>query len=352
MQNTEYLIIGQGLAGTLFAHELEKNGHDFRVIAPDTHNASKTAAGMYNPVVLKRFSPVWQAREQIQTARQTLQRLEKQLGETLDYALPIYRIFHDEAECKTWQEKATLPELSDLLDSEICEVVNDNITAPDGLGKVNLGGRADIKALLTAYRHHLVGQGRLFSEAVDYDQLTVTANGVQYGDILAQKVVCCEGYGIKQNPFFKDLPLKGNKGEVLTVKIPHLDLTAAVKSNVFIMPLPEQGDDVYFVGATYHWTEKDEIPTSAARETLLKKLSQFVTGNIEVLTHTAGLRPTVIDRRPLLGQHSVHKRLYILNGLGTRGVMLGATMAPLLYRFIENGIALPDEVNIQRFSEV
>ncbi len=41
----------------------------------------------------------------------------------------------------------------------------------------------------------------------------------------------------------------------------------------------------------------------------------------------AGVRPTVKDRRPLIGTHPMHSQLHVLNGLGTRGVMLGPAMA-------------------------
>lgn len=374
------LIIGQGLAGTLFAHECAKRGHRLMVIdsqplddsdsdnASDnagssidrstnhsidcnvSRNASQTAAGMYNPVVLKRFSPVWQGREQIATARQTVAELEALLAVKLDYPLPILRVFHDAQEKITWTNKAA--KLDGLLDAQFTDKPSDAIRAPHGVGCVHFGGRVDLYTLLTAYRHHLQQQGSLRNEQLDYQQLVPEASGFRYGDIVAKRVVCCEGYGVKANPYFNDLPLNGNKGEVLTVRLKNLSLSAAIKSNIFIMPLPEQGNDVYFVGATYDWTHKDNTPTIAARTQLLDKLKQLVIGDIEVLSHRAAMRPTVIDRRPLLGRHPDYHDLYILNGLGTRGVMLGATMAQHLSRFIDEQVALPAEVDIVRFASL
>ncbi|NNC45652.1 MAG: FAD-binding oxidoreductase, partial [Winogradskyella sp.] len=60
--------------------------------------------------------------------------------------------------------------------------------------------------------------------------------------------------------------------------------------------------------------------------------------------------PTVPDRRPMVGQHSQHKPLYILNGLGTRGVMIAPYVAEKLFNFIENGEPLDNEININRFT--
>lgn len=353
LRQTDYLIIGQGLAGTLLAHELEKNGHEFIVFDPNVGNASKTAAGMYNPVVLKRFSPVWQGGQQIAAAKQVMAELSKKLAVTLDYPLDIFRVFHDETEKITWTKKAATRELQGLLDAVFYRLENDDIIAPFGLGRVVLGGKVDLKTLLSRYRLYLQQQHCIYTERIDYQRFSRSRQQwIYHGEtvtIVANKVVCCEGYGIKQNPYFNDLPLKGNKGEVLLIKAPQLNLAAAIKSKVFIMPMPERGEDIYFVGATYNWTDKDSLPSEAAKQTLLAKLAQFVRGDIQVLSQHAGIRPTVLDRRPLLGEHHEQKQFYIFNGLGTRGVMLGASMVKLLYQLIEHQINLPTEVDIKRF---
>jgi glycine/D-amino acid oxidase-like deaminating enzyme len=62
------------------------------------------------------------------------------------------------------------------------------------------------------------------------------------------------------------------------------------------------------------------------------------------------MRPTVIDRRPLVGRHMDFSNVYILNGLGTRGVMIAPYVADQLYNFIELGEELDPEINIYRFN--
>ncbi len=346
----DYIIVGQGIAGTFFSHELSKSQHSFVVIDSGAHNASKTAAGMYNPIILKRFSLVWQAQEQIDTARRVVSELERLLDIQCDYPLAIQRIFHDAQEQQTWQKKASDATLGRFLQQEIVANTNQHIVAPFGLGNVQSGGRVDLPTLLAAYRQHLQANNQLLEEDFNHQELTIHNDGVSYRGIKAKKIVFCEGYGIKRNPFFNHLPLNGNKGEVLTVRIANLDVDTAIKSSVFIMPLPEHGTDIYFVGSTYNWTDKDSIPSAEGRRQLLQKLAKFVDGDIEVLEHRAGIRPTVADRRPLLGQHPAHQPLYIMNGLGTRGVMLGATMAVWLYEHITRGTPLPSEVDCRRFN--
>lgn len=66
------LIVGSGLAGLCFAETLFQNGRSFAVISDDSQSASEVAGGLYNPLILKRFTLAFQAAKQ------------------LDYALPFY----------------------------------------------------------------------------------------------------------------------------------------------------------------------------------------------------------------------------------------------------------------------
>ena len=70
-----------------------------------------------------------------------------------------------------------------------------------------------------------------------------------------------------------------------------------------------------------------------------------------LLDQQAGIRPTVKDRRPLIGRHEEKSNLYIFNGMGTRGVMLAPFFANQLAKHIEEGESLDPEVDIKRFSE-
>jgi glycine/D-amino acid oxidase-like deaminating enzyme len=78
-------------------------------------------------------------------------------------------------------------------------------------------------------------------------------------------------------------------------------------------------------------------------------LESFITVPYKIVEHIAGIRPTVKDRRPLVGKHPKHPNLAVLNGLGTRGVMIAPTVAKALYDHLENGIALDKEISIARF---
>ena len=133
----------------------------------------------------------------------------------------------------------------------------------------------------------------------------------------------------------------------MTIKAPDLKIDYAIKSSVFIIPI---GNNLYTVGSTYNWDDKTNLPTQKGELELLTKLRTFINCNFEVVNHVAGVRPTVPDRRPLVGQHKEHKNLYVLNGLGSRGVMVGPYVAKQLYNFIENNTPIDKEICVNRYS--
>ena len=112
------------------------------------------------------------------------------------------------------------------------------------------------------------------------------------------------------------------------------------------MPLE---NNYYRIGATFNWTDKTLNPTSEGKEELVTKLKTFINVPFEVVEHKAGIRPTVKDRRPLVGKHPQHSNLAVLNGLGTRGVMIAPTAAEQLYNHLERGEELDGEISIERF---
>ncbi|NNE77833.1 MAG: FAD-dependent oxidoreductase, partial [Pricia sp.] len=58
----DYLVVGLGLAGIAFCEQLEKGNKTFKVISDTSQTASLVAGGLYNPVILKRFTLAWRAK--------------------------------------------------------------------------------------------------------------------------------------------------------------------------------------------------------------------------------------------------------------------------------------------------
>ncbi len=343
--NVDYIIVGLGLAGVAFCEQLQKHNKSFLVYDAGLNISSTIAGGLYNPVTLKRFTASWDALNQINTALPFYEDLETKLQVKLDYKTPVNRIFASVEEQNLWFEASDKPVLGHFLIPEVKFPSNKQINAPFGMGEVAQSGRIDTSLLINGYRAYLVENKKLIEKTFDYENLKID-EVFNYDEFTSKHIVFAEGFGLKKNPWFKNLPLNGNKGELLTVKAPELRLDVILKSSVFIIPL---GEGLYRVGATYNHEDKTTAPTPEAKTEILQKLNKIINCPFEVIQHEAGIRPTTIDRKPLVGEHPQIKNMFVLNGLGSRGVMIAPSVAQNLYDFIENKNPLDKEIDISRF---
>lgn len=343
----DYLIIGSGLAGIAFAETALQHDKSILLLDNDSQHSSSVAAGLYNPVILKRFSKLQDAAAQLEVLKVFFQNIEPKINEKVYFPKPVLRKFFSAEEQNNWFAACDKPGLSDFLSTKLVYTPYPGIDAPFGFGQVLKTGYVDTGRFIKAYRKYLADNGNFLSSEFVYGQLQVGDGFVQYGKIQARNIVFAEGFGIQSNPYFNFLPLAGTKGELLIVRAPKLKLDAIIKGNVFVLPL---GDDLFKIGATYNWEDKTNIPTGSGRLELIEKANEILNCDYEIVSHLAGIRPTVKDRKPLLGTHPEFKNLHVFNGLGTRGVMLAPYMAQILFENIEFGKAIPRELNITRFA--
>ena len=343
---TDYLIVGSGLAGIAFAETARRNGKSIVVFDNASQNSSRIAAGLYNPVVLKRFSGTAQAQQQLDYLKTFYEVLESHLQRKFNFELPIFRRFFSAEEQNNWFQSSEKASLKDFLSPHLVREEFEGINAPFSFGKVLQTGWVNTESLLKYYHQELSLLGQLRQEAFMHENLKFHEGQISYNNITARNIIFAEGFGLHVNPYFNYLPLDGTKGELLLIEAPNLKLDVIVNASVYILPL---GGNLFKVGATYNWDDKSATPTFAGKQELIQKLNDIVTCDYKIISHLAGVRPTVKDRKPLVGTHYVHKRMHILNGLGTRGVMLGPFMAKILYDAIECGTEIPREVDIKRF---
>ncbi|MCA0132968.1 NAD(P)/FAD-dependent oxidoreductase [Winogradskyella alexanderae] len=346
MREVEYIVVGCGLASIAFCEKLRANNHSFIIYDDRSQQSSLVAAGLYNPVILKRFTEVWKAKEQLEIALPTYEKIEKDLQIKIDHKLKIYRRFASIEEQNIWFSATDKIALEPYLSTTIIKNSNQNVDAPYGYGEVLHAGRLDTETLITNYKSFMKVSNNLVEEPFEYQNLKISKNSVTYKNVVAKNIVFAEGFGVKKNPFFKSIPLNGTKGEVITIKAPKLRIEYAIKSSVFVIPI---GNNNYTVGSTYNWSDKTNLPTDEGRAELVKKLKTFLKCDFKIVEHVAGIRPTTKDRRPLVGEHAKNKNLFVLNGLGTRGVMIAPYVANALYNYIENKIPLNKEISINRF---
>lgn len=344
----DFLIVGGGLAGVSFASQCLKNNSTFLLIDNDKNKSSRVAAGVYNPVVLKRLNPAWHAKIQMQFWDEHYKNIRKYTNKDFDYPIGVFRRLYNVEEQNNWFHASDDPKLSEFLLTPLHEKSYHGIDSPYGFGRVSSSGYIDINSLLDDFFAFLKSQQLYLLEEFDYEDLYETSTDVVYKNISASHVVFAEGFGLKNNPWFNQLPMAGSKGETLTVEIKGLVLPGIVKAGVFILP---QGNDKFRVGATYNGDDLSYDTTIEGRNILENELKQFLKLPYKVVEQNAGIRPTTADRKPFVGTHPKHKRYHILNGLGTRGVMLGPYAADQLYKNLRYGTEIHPEADIQRFKK-
>lgn len=344
----DYLIIGQGLAGTLLSYFLEEAGKKVLVIdQPDERSASQVAAGLINPVTGRRYVKSWRIDDLLPFAEKTYRAIEAKFNIPIYHPRNILRTLFNSREENDWLLRTGDPDYQDYLEdnAQLGPYAQHTVTA-FGYGEVKQSAQVNLPLLIQSYRQHLLSKEQIRSEAFDYEAIEFAAESVRYQDISAQKIIFCEGHKAIHNPYFNYLPFRGAKGEVLIISIPEINFEKILKHRIFIAPL---GDDLYWIGSSYVWQYQDEQPTSQGKAFLMDRLTDVLKVPFEVIEHRSAIRPTVKDRRPFLGLHPEWPQLGIFNGLGTKGTSLGPFWAKALQTYLSEDSTLDPEVDIRRF---
>lgn len=340
----DYIIVGCGLAGVHIAHELDKRQLSYTVFDNSEIAASVIAGGVINPLILKRFTKAWQADVFIPTAVKTYRELEQKLNCSLIEAKPIYRKIKTVGEQNDWFTAADKPSLQAYMNPKLQEL--DSLPNAYKFGEVLQSYQVNTSKLITAYQQKLRNDHQLIADNFDYAALNIYKHHVEYKGLQARKIIFCEGYGTLKNPYFNNLPLIGNKGEYLIAKIPDLHTEVIVKTALALIPL---GNAYYKFGASYNRDFTSLDSEEDKREFLIKKLEEIINLPYSIESIDVGVRPTVLDRRPLLGQHKTHPQLLICNGFGSHGIMMAAQLTQWLIAFDQDHNPLPKVVNVQRY---
>ncbi len=348
-RETEYLIIGQGLAGTLMAFFLHQAGKSFLVVdEPSPAAATQVAAGLINPITGRRYVKSWRFDEILPAARTTFTTLESMLGIRIFHPNPILRALFNQREENDWWARSTEPGYQPYFQEEVDIGNYAHYTTPAfSYGEVRHSAQVNIGTLAQAFRDWLDARNLLIPERMDPKELNVGVHGVRYRRISARRCIFCEGYAARFNPYFNYLPFGGAKGEVLLIRLPEVRFDKILKHRVFIVPLP---DGTYWVGSNYQHNFSDVTPTQEGGTFLRERLDDILRTPYEVVRHLAAVRPTVKDRRPFLGPHPEHPALYLFNGLGTKGASLGPFFARQLVDHLTNNTPIDEAVHINRFS--
>ena len=345
----DYLIVGQGIAGTALAWHLIEAGQRVLVVGDSSRpSASRVAAGIYNPITGRKLVKTWLADELFPYAIQFYTRLEQRLSVKLVYPQNIYRPYRSPEEREAYWAYVLEGEVAKyIVEDADSQVSITGLNAPFGGLTVKGSGWVDLNEVIKYSRAYFVENKQYVEAEFKANGLSIKDNYVTWQGITAGKVLLCQGFDARENSLFDWLPFNPVKGQILDVTFDDYSADKIVNQGIFI--LPSNAKDEYRVGATYSWHDLDWESTGDGRAYLENKLRPLVTGNYTIKKQRAGIRPSCKDRRPLVGVHPEHKTIGIFNGLGTKGVTLAPYFANAFVNHLCQGKELNPEANIARY---
>lgn len=346
---TDFLIIGQGISGTWLSYYLEKNNKSYFVLDNNNPNApSRLAAGIINPITGRRYATAWMIDELLPFAWEAYTALGKLLGTKSISQRNIIDFFPNAQMRESFQQR--VKENAAYISLDESANYNKLFNYELGYGQVKPVYTAHLENIIPAWRKFLTEKGKLLSEQFDLSQLIITADGVCYKDITAQKIIFCDGADSGNNPYFNKLPFAPNKGEALTLKIPDLPADRIYKKGMMLVPLATTGH--WWIGSSYQWDFENLDPTPAFREKTELLLKEWLKVPFTVTGHFASNRPATLERRPFVGLHPLYPQIGILNGMGTKGCSLAPYFARQLTDHLLFNTPIKVEADIKRFSGI
>lgn len=345
----DYLIVGQGLAGTLLSHFLEKRGISFLVVdAGHEHASSKIAAGIVNPITGKNFVKSWRFDAFFAFAIETYQELESKWGLPIWYPKGILRSLHNYGEVNAWMSRtAEEPYKPFMEEPSDAGVYKDLLQPMPSYGVIHQAGHVDMPNLIRRRREQLIQKELLLEQTFDYTSLTLESDILRFQDINFRNIVFCEGANARFNRYFQSLPFQCTKGEALILQCKDWQKEKIVKQGLYFVAL---SNGHLWAGSNYAWVFPDVQPTEKILHSLQKQVEENLKAPYRLVQHLAAIRPTTRDRRPFIGRHPAHSRLWIFNGLGTKGASLGPYWASHLVDVMVDRKILDPEVDIARYN--
>lgn len=346
---TEFLIIGQGVSGTWLSYYLQKEKRSFVVIDNSQKNsASRVAAGIINPVTGRRIVKTWMIDELIKSIFPAYEQFGMDMRISSIQKTSLID-FHPTPQMKLAFDDRLKENADFLFQSSDQNKYRDIFNYDFGFGEVVPCYIVNLKDILAIWRKSLLQNEQLLEENFEINQLQHQNGKVIYKNIIADKLIFCDGISSSQSFFFKNLPFALNKGEAMFIHSEELPETNIFKKG---MMLTHIGDNQYWIGSNYLWDFKDDQPSDQFRKQVTQLLDSWLKVPYKIVDHLASIRPANVERRPFVGFHPVHKNIGILNGMGTKGCSLAPYFAKQL---TDNQISqrpiLP-EADINRFAKI
>lgn len=349
LQHFDTIIIGQGLAGTTLAWRLLEYGQNILIVDQDADvTCSNIAAGLITPITGMRLVVSWRFNELRAVAEQFYRTIEEKSNCVFFHPRGMLRLFSNEAEQTRFKKKMENQTFRDLVKEPILDF-DDSVFLPlQGGFEMPKAAQLNVAIFLKQSRQLFQKKHCYHSAKIDVHQdIVLTENGVQIPGCQAQadRLIFCQGAEDRNNPWFSQLIFKPAQGEILTLKIPDSHEQRIIKHKAWLCPMPENR---FAAGSTYQWDSLDNQPTEQGKNEIVAQLKQFLQAPFEILDHQAAIRPALHDQKPIIGMHSRHKQLGIMNGLGSKGSLQAPWVAENFANHLCHDEPIDPEIDIEK----
>ena len=345
-QTYDSIIIGQGLAGSILAYQLIKRGKNVLVIDNQHHgSSSKVAAGIINPITGYRLITNVLFSEQRECCLGFYKELEILFGQKLVNELKQFRLLKSEEQAFFWKKRQTHATYKDYAGDSFPSF-EPFLKNEFGAVEIHKTLRIHTSELLNNLKHWFLKKNSYLAEKIDYQKIEVSTNKISIGKLESKNIIFCEGYQVIHNPWWKHLPFKLSKGEILKVEIDK-PINAMLNWRQWLVPDSENSKHA-LLGANYEWGDfLDQNAckaTSEAKEYLMMRLHTNTQLKFKVLEQQAGVRPTPTHRYPYIGSHKNASNVFCFNGFGSKGCLTIPYYSDLLVSHLIDNTSLPKDV--------
>ncbi|WP_456376881.1 NAD(P)/FAD-dependent oxidoreductase [Thiolapillus sp.] len=350
----DYLIVGQGLAGSLLAWRLINHGKSVLVLDDGHASASSmVAAGVINPLAGKRFNHAPQIHDWLEYVETTYTQLAQQAKEPFLQWVDMLRLFHTPEQQRFYARLPGQEAIGNLLGGSFPpNQPPQPVQAPLGGFTQHRTGFVRLPALLHFLARWLREHQALHITTVNHEALEISTERVCYGGFQAGGVVFCDGYRSMHSPWFGYLPFAPDQGEILTLaQKPGIDAgqlpDKIINGAQWLLPID---NGMFRLGSTHNHNIQNHQPAREGTEKLLQGMSALLNSPqlLQLVRSEAGVRPATSDRQPFLGTHPSQPRAHIFNGFGAHGSLMIPWYSEQMCRWLIDHQPLPETADIAR----
>lgn len=349
MRKVDFLLVGQGIAGTFLSYFLQEAGYKTIVIDQfNPHSSTQVASGVINPVTGRQVVTTWLAAEVLPFAWDAYQRMGAAIGQQVIEQSNILAFPPSEQMLQGYQQK--IQEVNAFVHSTE-DVYQNYFHYRHGVVEIAPAYLIDLHALLKGWRAFLKKQDALLESKFDESSLVVHDDHVVYADQMsAKQIIYCNGIEAYQSAYWQHLPHSMNKGEALIAAIPDLPAHRIYKFGITTLVPWDEG--LWWVGSSYDNRFTDDQPSALFKQRKEAELQQILKLPYQIVDHIASIRPATVERRPFVGMHPQHARIGIFGGMGTKGCSLSPFFAKSFTDYFQYQTPIHPAADVQRFRKI